>query len=182
MSDIYFLTVNPLLLSKDYQPQKRFTLYQKYTRKDVCRLLDWPKDISAPLYGYRVVDDVCPIFITYQKEKKSYQNTLTADCAIRWYTRSPRSLASKEVTELLAGVKTGTPYVKLPLFIKPSDAFGAEFYYVGEAKIIAESVHEVELGAKNKPKKAVAMDLLFEQPLSFEIMEKLQGFSADSED
>lgn len=171
-----------LLLSKDYQPQKRFTLYQKYTRKDVCRLLDWPKDISAPLYGYRVVDDVCPIFITYQKEKKSYQNTLTANRAIRWYTRSPRSLASKEVTELLAGVKTGTPYVKLPLFIKPSDAFGAEFYYVGEAKIIAKSVHEVELGAKNKPKKAVAMDLLFEQPLSFEIMEKLQGFSADSED
>ncbi len=121
-------------------------------------------------------------FYHLPKGKKSYQNTLTADRAIRWYTRSPRSLASKEVTELLAGVKTGTPYVKLPLFIKPSDAFGAEFYYVGEAKIIAKSVHEVELGAKNKPKKAVAMDLLFEQPLSFEIMEKLQGVSADSED
>lgn len=171
-----------LLLSQAYQAQKRFTLYQKYTRKDVCRLLDWPKDISAPLYGYRVVDDVCPIFITYQKEKQGYQNVLTDDRAIRWYTRSPRSLASKEVKELLAGVKTGDPYVKLPLFIKPSDAFGAEFYYVGEAKIIAKSVREVELGTKNKPKKAVAMDLLFEQPLPLEMLEKLQAFPVDPED
>lgn len=116
------------------------------------------------------------------KEKQGYQNVLTDDRAIRWYTRSPRSLASKEVEELLAGVKTGDPYVKLPLFIKPSDAFGAEFYYVGEAKIIAKSVREVELGTKNKPKKAVAMDLLFEQPLPLEMLEKLQAFPVDPED
>ena len=27
--------------------------YQKYGRKDVCRLLNWEKDISSTLYGYR---------------------------------------------------------------------------------------------------------------------------------
>ena len=43
-----------LELSKEYDSQSQFTLYKQYDRKDVCRLLNWPKDVSAPMYGYRV--------------------------------------------------------------------------------------------------------------------------------
>lgn len=163
-----------LYMSQSYDPDKRFTLYQKYTRKDVCRLLDLPKDISAPLYGYRVIDDVCPIFITYQKQKQSYQNTLTENKAIRWYTRSPRTLASNEVKALLQVDADNKPNVRLPLFIKPSDAFLAEFYYVGEALIDRKSVLEEELIQGGKVKKVVGMDLVFQAPLPLEILEKLQ--------
>ncbi|MCO6530467.1 DUF3427 domain-containing protein, partial [Lactobacillus sp.] len=38
-----------LALSKSYNPEQQFTLYQQYDRKDVCRLLNWPKDVSAPM-------------------------------------------------------------------------------------------------------------------------------------
>ncbi|PEG76995.1 hypothetical protein CP370_07270, partial [Lactobacillus sp. UMNPBX19] len=27
-------------------PDQQFTLYKQYDRKDVCRLLNWPKDVS----------------------------------------------------------------------------------------------------------------------------------------
>ncbi|PEG76745.1 NgoFVII family restriction endonuclease, partial [Lactobacillus sp. UMNPBX19] len=35
-----------LALSKEYDSDQQFTLYKQYDRKDVCRLLNWPKDVS----------------------------------------------------------------------------------------------------------------------------------------
>ena len=48
--------------------------------------MNWPKDVSAPMYGYRVGEQDTPIFITYHKddhEKRNalYRNTL-ADGAV----------------------------------------------------------------------------------------------------
>ena len=42
-------------------------LYNKYSRKDVCRLLNWSTDISSTLYGYRTVNEITPCFVTYHK-------------------------------------------------------------------------------------------------------------------
>ena len=44
-----------------------FLLYQKYSRKDVCRILNWEKDDSSTMYGYRIKNNTCPIFVTYEK-------------------------------------------------------------------------------------------------------------------
>src|SRR5699024_6872510 len=70
-----------LRLNRDYDNKQQFTLYQRYDHKDVCRLLNWEKDLSAPMYGYWVGEQECPIFITYHKDKmvansRNYQNTL----------------------------------------------------------------------------------------------------------
>ena len=134
-----------LEIAKQYDLKQAFTLYQQYDRKDVCRLLNWPLDVSAPLYGYRVAEDVCPIFITYHKdaeEKRNaiYNNQLQDGRSLRWYTRTPRHLSSDEVQRLLAGVKEGKPQVKLHLFVKQSDAVGKEFYYLGPAYVQPDSV------------------------------------------
>ncbi|WP_076459195.1 DUF3427 domain-containing protein [Limosilactobacillus caccae] len=158
-----------LALSKKYDPAAQFTLYQQYDRKDVCRLLNWPLDVSAPMYGYRVADDVCPIFITYHKDSAKkrnavYNNQLQDGRSLRWYTRSPRHLTSAEVQKLLAGVKEGHPRVKLHLFVKQSDAVGKEFYYLGTAKVEPATVKEELVGPKKKP--AVGMDLVLDHPLS----------------
>ncbi|MFC2646982.1 MAG: DUF3427 domain-containing protein, partial [Coriobacteriaceae bacterium] len=56
--------------------QRQFTLYQQYDRKDACRLLNWPKDVSAPMYGYRVGEQDTPIFITYHKDDHEKRNAL----------------------------------------------------------------------------------------------------------
>lgn len=165
-----------LEIAKQYDLKQAFTLYQQYDRKDVCRLLNWPLDVSAPLYGYRVAEDVCPIFITYHKdaeEKRNaiYNNQLQDGRSLRWYTRTPRHLSSDEVQRLLAGVKEGKPQVKLHLFVKQSDAVGKEFYYLGPAYVQPDSVREELVGPKKKA--AVGMDLVLEQPLTPAMMNLL---------
>lgn len=160
-----------LTLSRNYDASDQFTLYKRYDREDVCRLLNWPKDVSAPMYGYRVGKQDTPIFITYQKdsEKKRnsiYDNSLQNGRSLRWYTRSPRHLDSAEVQKLL-----NTENMKLHLFVKKSDAGGKSFYYLGKVKIQKETVKEEQIGAKKKS--AVGMDLLLKTPLSEEMYELL---------
>ena len=158
-------------MNKQYNNQQPFTLYQQYDRKDACRLLNWPKDVSAPMYGYRVGEHDTPIFITYQKDDQQkrnalYQNTLEDGRSLRWYTRVPRHLKSEEVQRLLK-----TKDMHLHLFVKRSDADGKHFFYLGDVKIDHQSVKEELLGAKKKP--AVGMNLIFDQPLSNEMYEYL---------
>lgn len=152
-----------LELSKEYDSQEQFTLYQQYDRKDVCRLLNWPKDVSAPMYGYRVGEKETPIFITYQKDSKKkrnarYQNTLENGHSLRWYTRTPRHLDSDEVKRLIH-----TRNMKLHLFVKQSDAAGKDFYYLGTADIQKDSIKEEKIGLKQK--NAVGMNLVLNHPL-----------------
>lgn len=154
-----------LFLSHDYDPSQQFTLYRQYDRKDVCRLLNWPLDVSAPMYGYRVGDRECPIFITYhktddQQRNAIYDNQLQNGQSLRWYTRSPRHLSSPEVDKLLHT----QPAIKLHLFVKRSDAVGKEFYYLGPATIQPGSAKEEKLGKKQKA--AVGMNLTLVHPLS----------------
>ena len=160
-----------LALNQDYDNHKQFTLYQQYDRKDVCRLLNWPKDVSAPMYGYRVDENETPIFITYQKDSTKkrnalYHNTLEDGRCLRWYTRSPRHLESDEVQRLL-----NTTQMKLLLFVKKSDAIGKQFYYLGQVDIQKDTVKEELLGPKKKA--AVGMNLLLEKPLSTKMYELL---------
>lgn len=155
-------------LSKDYDTSQQFTRYRQYDRKDVCRLLNWPLDVSAPMYGYRVGERECPIFITYRKADRQqrnaiYDNQLANGQALRWYTRSPRHLSSPEVRRLLARDESGRPRVRIHLFVKRSDAVGKQFYYLGPATIQPGSVREERLGTKQKA--AVGMDLLLTHPV-----------------
>ena len=160
-----------LAMNQDYDNHKQFTLYQQYDRKDACRLLNWPLDVSAPMYGYRVDEHETPIFITYQKDSTKkrnalYHNTLEDGRCLRWYTRSPRHLESDEVQRLL-----NTPQMKLLLFVKKSDAIGKQFYYLGQVDIQKDTVKEELLGPKKKA--AVGMNLLLEKPLSTKMYELL---------
>lgn len=153
-----------LILTKKYRATKQFTLYQQYDRKDVCRLLNWPKDVSAPMYGYRVGQKETPIFITYQKdssEKRNaiYDNTLQNGYRLRWYTRSPRHLTSDEVQRLLHNKE-----MTIHLFVKRNDISGKNFFYLGPATIQKDSVREEKIGPKQKS--VVGMDLILKEPLS----------------
>ena len=44
-----------------------FMLYDKYSRKDVCRILNWDKNEESTMYGYRIKYNTCPVFVTYHK-------------------------------------------------------------------------------------------------------------------
>lgn len=152
-----------LALNQQYDNSTPFTKYAQYTREEVCHLLNWPQDVSAPMYGYRTQNKQTPIFITYQKINQKrrnalYRNELSDGRRLHWYTRSPRHLDSAEVQKLLAADN------QIFLFVKRSDAAGKDFYYLGPAQIDRQSVQEEKLGLKKKP--VVGMDLVLDYSLN----------------
>lgn len=111
-------------------------LYQKYSRKDVCRLMNWDKDESSTMYGYRIKHNTCPIFVTYEKKDDISDSTKYEDIFINnqifsWMTRNGISLDSRESVDIINSDKSG---LKICLFVKKSDGEGTDFYYMGEVK------------------------------------------------
>lgn len=113
-----------------------FIRYHKYSRKDVCRILNWEKDESSTMYGYRAKYNTFPIFVTYHKQDDISETTKYEDCFINkyqfsWMTRSNVTTESKEVEILRNHVKTG---LRICLFVKKSDEEGTDFYYMGDVE------------------------------------------------
>lgn len=114
--------------------EDNLVLYEKYSRKDVCRILNWEKDDSSTIYGYRIKYNTCPIFVTYEKKDDITSSTKYEDQFINqqifsWMTRSKVSLNSPEAQEFIHYKETG---LKIYLFIKKSDGEGTDFYYMGK--------------------------------------------------
>jgi superfamily II DNA or RNA helicase len=123
-----------------YLSDKPLKLYEKYSRKDVCRLLNWPHDDSSTMYGYRVKHNTCPIFVTYEKnedisESTKYEDQFVNKEVFSWMTRSRVRLDSKEAKAIINYQESG---LKIHLFIKKSDDEGKDFYYMGEVTPISQ--------------------------------------------
>ena len=113
--------------------EDNLVLYEKYSRKDICRILNWEKDDSSTIYGYRIKYNTCPIFVTYEKKEDIASSTKYEDQFINnqifsWLTRSKVSCDSPEAKQIIDYAKTG---LKIYLFIKKSDGEGSDFYYMG---------------------------------------------------
>ena len=114
--------------------EDHLVLYQKYSRKDICRLLNWEKDDSQTVYGYRIKYGTCPIFVTYEKKEDISASTKYEDRFINqrlfsWMTRSRVQESSTEAQELIHQKENG---LRIYLFIKKSDGEGTDFYYMGQ--------------------------------------------------
>ena len=117
-----------------------FILYEKYTRKDVCLLLNWGKDYSSTMYGMkRVGDDVC-LFVTYHKvESKDEQNYVSGkpDYAdeflnnqiFAWDSQIGKGPESSYMRDIIEAKNKH-------LFVKKSDV-EIEYYYMGQFDIIS---------------------------------------------
>lgn len=115
-----------------------FALYQKYSRKDVCRILNWERDDSSTVYGYKIKDDTCPIFVTYEKKddiasSTKYEDVFVNNEIFSWMTRSRVTIESKEAKRI---INYKEDKLKLMLFIKKNDAEGTDFYYMGQMEPI----------------------------------------------
>lgn len=107
---------------------------QRYSRKDVCRLLNWKSNQQSTIYGYKVdfLSNSCPIFVTYHKgsgvsESTKYEDEFLNPSTLTWFTRSRRTLASSEVKAIVEN------QLPLHVFAKKDDAEGTDFYYLGMA-------------------------------------------------
>lgn len=117
------------------------SLYKKYSRKEVCRLLNWDNDESSTVYGYRIKHGTCPIFVTYNKSNDISGSTKYADHFIdkntfSWMTKNNRTKESKDVKDILGYKENG---LDIHLFIKKADGEGRDFYYLGQLDPIPEA-------------------------------------------
>ena len=111
-----------------------FTLYRKYSRKDVCRILNWSKNEDSTIYGYKIKNNTCPIFVTYSKREDilasiKYQDYFINNRTFHWMTRNRITLDSKDVLNIKKHKETG---LRICLFIKKSDAESDDFYYISD--------------------------------------------------
>ena len=156
-----------------YRDENSLKLYEKYSRKDVCRLLNWPHDDSSTMYGYRVKHGTCPIFVTYEKDEDISQSTKYEDRFINkeifsWMTRSRVKLDSKEAQAIINHEKNN---LDIHLFIKKSDDEGRDFYYIGEVK----PVNQRETTIKNDKGKNLPI-VNFKLKLSRPVKDELYSY------
>jgi superfamily II DNA or RNA helicase/HKD family nuclease len=117
-----------------------FLLHHKYSRKDICRILNWDKNEESTMYGYSIKYNTCPIFVNYHKEDNIAASTKFEDKFInsshfQWFSKPRRNMESKDVS----AIKNHNDSLRLSLFIKKSNGEGTDFYYMGDVKPIDES-------------------------------------------
>ena len=98
-------------------------LYEKYTRQDVCRLLNWKLDEHGTVNGYKVDANTrtCPIFVTYNKDSDNisattdYSDRFLNPFVFLWQTRTGKEKIKEEVLQISG--KSDLGLIKIPLFI-----------------------------------------------------------------
>lgn len=158
--------------NKKYDKTQPLTLFEKYSRRDACRLLNWHHDDSSTIYGYRTKHKTCPIFVTYHKKdeieiSQAYGDEFLARDLFRWFTRNRLTLNSNEVKNILSYKETE---MKIHLFIKKDDGEGSDFYYLGVVEINKESAENKTMpDGKGNNLSVVTMNLVLEQPVQYDV-------------
>ena len=122
-------------LTRDrYQTDLPFTPGMQYSRRDAARIVGWPRLFASTIYGYKTDQNtgVCTIFVTLHKSDEiaastAYEDQLVDPSTMRWFSRSRRTLASKEVSLVVERL------VEVHVFAKKDDSEGSDHYYLGRA-------------------------------------------------
>jgi superfamily II DNA or RNA helicase/HKD family nuclease len=154
--------------SEKYISNQALTLYQKYSRKDSCKLLNWHNDESSTMYGYKPKHNTCPIFITYHKdedidESVKYGDEFLNQKLIKYFTKSNRTLSSEEVKKIIYADEKN---YDVHIFVKKDDYEGTDFYYLGKAhpnKATAEQTTMFDKNGKEIP--VVTLELILEHSI-----------------
>lgn len=123
---------------KDLYDDSNFKLYEKYTYKDVCQLLNWDKNqvaLNIGGYKYDKKTKTYPVFINYNKEDsivdtQKYEDRFLSMNTLLAISKSNRSLTSDDVVTALHAKERN---VKMDLFVRKNkdDKISKEFYYLG---------------------------------------------------
>lgn len=157
-NEVFIKFLNDLL---DYSTRKfdgifNLTLFQngfmigaKYSRKDVCRILNWDKDISSTIYGYRTQNKQTPCFVTYRKSEgislgTQYNDHFINPKTFAWESRSNRKIESTEIQNVINSEL-------ILLFVKKSDGEGTDFYCLGEVSIVDNSIIQAQMPKSGEP-------------------------------
>jgi len=116
-----------------------FIMYEKYSRRDVCQLLNHIKDDASTMYGMKQLNKNTCIFVTYHKAdgingaeyldgKPNYSDSFMDSQTFMWNSKIGNGPESKYMKEFTSGETKR-------LFVKKSDGEGTNFYYMGTFEI-----------------------------------------------
>lgn len=153
----------------------QFTIYQKYTYEDVCRLLNW-KNNEVPLNigGYKYDRDTktFPVFINYDKNEEindtiKYEDHFENSNKLIAISKSGRTILSEDVQNFINAKERG---IKVDLFVRKNkdDKISKEFYYLGRMNATG-NVKEFIMPNTNKT--AVEIEWILETPVREDIYE-----------
>lgn len=138
-----------------YDPKDNFVLYEKYTRRDVCQLINHTHDNTSTIYGYQVFRDlnVVPIFVSYNKlldkdASTNYLDQFENPSIFHWDSRSNRTLQSNEIQSLIHILKNKKGRVYLFIqrenmvfhngsMVKSDDT---SFYFLGQLSLLEDPI------------------------------------------
>lgn len=161
----------------NFDTEQALTRYAKYRRRDVLRMLNWQEQmVDQNIGGYTYKDGKFIIFVTLEKGENfkgaqmAYEDELIDETTMRWFTKSPRTLNSPEVKALQDAINW-TIY----LFAKKSDDEGTEFYYLGEATPIQQTIQQLSKPTQEgKTQNVVEMDLHLKEAIDSKLFKYLR--------
>lgn len=160
-----------------------FLLYQKYSRKDVFRILNWDQNpLAQNVGGYLIHPQKtnCPIFVNYHKEEHissttKYEEGFVNNSEFEWMSKSRRTLKSNDVST----IRNYRDGLRLPLFIKKSNGESHDFYYMGDLTPIDDSFEEATLvDDNNKNVSVVKIRYKMNHPVEDSIYEYITASSS----
>lgn len=154
------------LTERRYRSDRPFTPGMQYTRSDAAHILGWPRAVGSTIYGVKtdVELGVCAIFVTLEKSNEvaastAYKDQLLDRSTMRWFTKSNRSMRSRDVAPIV------TNAVDVHVFVKKDDAEGGDHYYLGQATA-HDAVETTMPGTRGEPLPVVTMLLRFEDSIT----------------
>lgn len=121
-----------------------FQLYQKYTYEDVCRLLNWKRNMNAQNIGgyfYDKETKTLPVFINYDKAEDAiaYEDRFITSTELIALSKHPRKITSSDVAHIYKRNEEDKQN-KIYLFVRKNkdDKEAKEFYFLGEIYAVGE--------------------------------------------
>ncbi len=159
---------------RDRYKENNLVLYQKYTYEDVCRLLNWRKNLSSVIMGYMLDKHTktYPVFINYDKDESisvttKYEDHFIPECRDRFVaiSKSGKSLESEDVQNFLHAKEQN---IQVHLFVRKNkkDKGSKEFYYLGTMNA---SGNTKEFTMANTNKTAVEIEWILDNPVREDI-------------
>lgn len=129
--------------SKIYK-SSNMTLFESYSYFEVCELLNWDRDESATIGGYKynLKTNTLPVFINYNKDDEAidYNDTFLSEDTFQAHSKKQRKIGIGEPDweHIYKARENGT---KIYLFVRKSkEIVGAKnFFFLGEILPIGEA-------------------------------------------
>jgi len=156
-----------------------FLINQRYSRKDVFRVLQWDENpVAQNVGGYMVSKDKsdCAIFVNYHKAEDisattKYHDRFVSRSEFIWMSKSKRKLTSPDVSTIL---QQEEHTMRIPLFVKKSNLEGNDFYYLGNLQLKDDCAIEKEIpDDKGKKVSIVEFSFRLETPVEIELYDYL---------